>query len=403
MLAGYRILDLGQVIAGTIGSMILADMGAEVIKVESPQGDIGRNPAIAGIGPVSSIFLTFNRGKKGIVIDLKKPEGKEVFLDLVEKSDAVMVNFRPGTMKRLGLGYDVMKRRNPDIVFVDSSGYGEQGPWRDKPAFDLVEQAVSGHMAITGEPNRPPARNGSPTADISTALYTAIACMAGLLAKAKGRSGTHLEVPMFDVQLAMLGYISTMYLNNGDIPEPPGNAHEYMVPYQAFPTATIYIVLSPREERFWKKMCEVMRMDELADDPRFKTNDLRSENRDVLLPIMEEILMTRPGEEWIELFEAAGVPSAPVNPLDRALDNEQVEARRLIREYEYPEVGTVKIVGNPILNRSGSGNPDPDPAPLHGGDTEAILRALLLYGDEQIKALIESKVVMAAGSEVSRK
>ena len=403
MLEGYRILDLGQVIAGTIGSMILADMGAEVIKVESPQGDIGRNPAIAGIGPVSSIFLTFNRGKKGIVIDLKKPEGKEVFLDLVEKSDAVMVNFRPGTMDRLGLGYDVMKRRNPDIVFVDSSGYGEQGPWRDKPAFDLVEQAVSGHMAITGEPNRPPARNGSPTADISTALYTAIACMAGLLAKAKGRSGTHLEVPMFDVQLAMLGYISTMYLNNGDIPEPPGNAHEYMVPYQAFPTATIYIVLSPREERFWKKMCEVMGMAELADDPRFRTNDLRSENRDVLLPIMEEILMTRSGEEWIELFESAGVPSAPVNPLDRALDNEQVEARRLIREYEYPEVGKVKIVGNPILNRTENGNPDPKPAPLHGGDTENLLRELLLYSDEQIHTLIESKVVIAASSEVSQK
>ncbi len=403
MLAGYRILDLGQVIAGTIGSMILADMGAEVIKVESPQGDIGRNPAIAGIGPVSSIFLTFNRGKKGIVIDLKKPEGKEVFLDLVEKSDAVMVNFRPGTMDRLGLGYDVMKRRNPDIVFVDSSGYGEQGPWRDKPAFDLVEQAVSGHMAITGEPNRPPARNGSPTADISTALYTAIACMAGLLAKAKGRSGAHLEVPMFDVQLAMLGYISTMYLNNGDIPEPPGNAHEYMVPYQAFPTATIYIVLSPREERFWKKMCEVMGMAELADDPRFRTNDLRSENRDVLLPIMEEILMTRSGEEWIELFEAAGVPSAPVNPLDRALDNEQVEARRLIREYEYPEVGTVKIVGNPILNRTENGNPDPEPAPLHGGDSEDILRELLHYKDEQIHTLIDSRVVIATGSEVSKK
>ena len=403
MLAGYRILDLGQVIAGTIGSMILADMGAEVIKVESPQGDIGRNPAIAGIGPVSSIFLTFNRGKKGIVIDLKKPEGKEVFLDLVEKSDAVMVNFRPGTMDRLGLGYDVMKRRNPDIVFVDSSGYGEQGPWRDKPAFDLVEQAVSGHMAITGEPNRPPARNGSPTADISTALYTAIACMAGLLAKAKGRSGAHLEVPMFDVQLAMLGYISTMYLNNGDIPEPPGNAHEYMVPYQAFPTATIYIVLSPREERFWKKMCEVMGMAELADDPRFRTNDLRSENRDVLLPIMEEILMTRSGEEWIELFEAAGVPSAPVNPLDRALDNEQVEARRLIREYEYPEVGTVKIVGNPILNRTENGNPDPEPAPLHGGDSEDILRELLHYKDEQIHTLIDSRVVIVAGSEVSKK
>ena len=400
MLEGYRILDLGQVIAGTIGGMILADMGAEVIKVESPQGDIGRNPAIAGIGSVSSIFLTFNRNKKGIAIDLKKPEGKEVFLSLVEKSDAVMVNFRPGAMDRLDLGFDVMRRRNPDIVFVDSSGYGEQGPWRDKPAFDLVEQAVSGHMSITGEPNRPPARNGSPTADISTALYTAIACMAGLLAKAKGKGGAHLEVPMFDVQLAMLGYISTMYLNNGDIPEPPGNAHEYMVPYQAFPTATIYIVLSPREERFWKKMCEVMEMNELADDPRFRTNDLRSKNRDTLLPIMEEILMTRSGEEWLELFEAAGVPSAPVNPLDRALDNEQVKARRLIREYEYPEVGTVRIVGNPILNRTENGNPDPKPAPLHGGDTEAILREVLFMSDEQIRSLIESGAVMTPDSEV---
>ena len=326
-----------------------------------------------------------------------------MFLSLVEKSDAVMVNFRPGTMERLGLGFDVMKQRNPDIVFVDSSGYGEQGPWRDKPAFDLVEQAVSGHMSITGEPNRPPARNGSPTADISTALYTAIACMAGLLARAKGRSGAHLEVPMFDVQLAMLGYISTMYLNNGDIPDPPGSAHEYMVPYQAFPTATIYIVLSPREERFWKTMCEVMGMDELADDPRFRTNDLRSKNRDVLLPIMEEILMTRSGEEWLALFEAAGVPSAPVNPLDRALDNEQVEARRLIREYEYPGYGTVKIVGNPILNRTENGNPDPAPAPLLGGDTEGILRDILHLSDEQIHALVSSKVVFATGSKVSEK
>ena len=401
MLEGYRVLDLGQVIAGAIGGMILADMGAEVIKIESPQGDIGRNPAIAGIGPVSSIFLTFNRGKKSVVIDLKKPEGREVFLSLVEKSDAVMVNFRPGTMARLGLGFEAMRERNPEIVFVDSSGYGEQGPWRDKPAFDLVEQAVSGHMSITGEPNRPPARNGSPTADISTALYTAIACMAGLLGRAKGGGAAHLEVPMFDVQLAMLGYIATMFLNGGDVPDPPGSAHEYMVPYQAFPTATIYIVLSPREERFWRKMCEVMGMDALADDPRFRTNDLRAENRDALLPVMEEILVRRPGEEWLALFEAAGVPSAPVNPLDRALDNEQVRARRLIREYEYPEAGRVKVVGNPILNRAAGGNPDPAPAPLLGGDTEAVLRGILGLPEERVRALLSSGVVRAPGSQAA--
>ena len=186
MLEGYRIIETGQVIAGTGGGMILADMGAEVIKVEAPSGDLGRNPSIAGIGPVSSIFLTFNRGKKGIVLDLKNPEGKQAFLDLAARSDAVIANFRPGTMDRLGLGFQALKEVNPGIVFVDSSGYGERGPWRDRPAFDLVLQGISGHMSITGEPGRPPVRHGIPTADITTALYTALACMSGLLGRARG-------------------------------------------------------------------------------------------------------------------------------------------------------------------------------------------------------------------------
>ncbi len=401
MLKGYRIVDLGQVIAGTIAGMIFADMGAEVIKVESPQGDIGRNPAIAGIGDTSSIFLTFNRGKKSIVLDLKTGEGKEVFLDLVAASDAVVANFRPGTMDRLGLGFEAMKKRNPEIVFVDSSGYGDKGPWRDKPAFDLVEVAVSGHMSLTGEPNRPPARPGTPSADMSSALYCAIACMAGLLGKAKGRGGAHLEVPMFDVQLAMLGYISTMYLNRGDIPDPPGNAHEYMVPYQAFPTATGYIVLSPREDRFWLKMCEAMGIPEYGNDPRFKTNNLRSKNRAELLPVMEKILRERPAEEWNGIFEKAGVPSAPVNRLDRALENEQVESRELIREYEYPGAGTVKVVGNPIRDLTLPRNPDLIPPPPLGGDTEHILRDVLGYSEERVRALLDSGAAQGPPSAAS--
>ncbi len=395
MLKGYRILDLGQVIAGTIPGLVFADMGAEVIKIEPPYGDLGRNPAIAGIGDVSSIFLTFNRGKKSVVLDLKTDEGKGVFLDLVEISDAVVTNFRPGTMDRLGLGFEVMKKRNPEIVFVDSSGYGDAGPWRDKPAFDLVQVAVSGHMAITGEPNRPPARPGTPMADISSSLYSTIACMAGLLAKAKGHGPAHLEVAMFDVQLAMLGYISTMYLNRGDIPEPPGSAHEYMVPYQAFPTATGYIVLSPREERFWVKMCEAMGIPEYGNDPRFKTNDLRSENRAELLPVLEKILREKPAEEWIEIFEKAGVPSAPVNTIDRALENEQVKEREMIRQYEYPGSGTVKVVGNPIRDLTLPRNPDPEPAPPLGGDTERILRDLLGYSEERIRTLLNSGAARA--------
>ncbi len=400
MLEAYRILELGQVIAGTAGGAILADFGADLIKVESPAGDLGRNPSIAGLGEVSSLFLTYNRGKRSIALDLKHPEGREVFLDLVAESDAVMANFRPGALDRLGLGFETLRSRNPGIVLVDSSGYGEAGPWRDRPAFDLVEQAVSGHMSITGEPGRPPARHGIPTADISTALYCALACMAGLLGRARGGGAAHLEVPMFDVQLAMLGYIATMYLNRGDIPEPPGSAHEYMVPYQAFPTATIPIVLSPREERFWKKMCEVMGIPGVAEDPRFRTNDLRSKNRAALLPHLEEILRRRPGEEWLERFEEAGVPAAPVNPLDRALENEQVEARGLIRRFEYPGAGPVRVVGNPVLDRVAGRNPDPRPAPLLGGETEAILREVLGYPEERIRSLLASGAARAPASAV---
>lgn len=395
MLEGYRVIETGQVIAGTGGGMILADMGAEVIKVEAPAGDLGRNPNIAGLGPISGIFLTYNRGKKSVVLDLKQPEGKEVFLDLTARSDALIANFRPGTLDRLGLGFQALKERNPGIVLVDSSGYGEGGPWRDHTAFDLVLQGVSGHMSITGEPGRPPARHGVPTADITTALYCALACMGGLLGRARGGGAAHLEVPMFDVQLAMLGYVSTMYLNNGDLPEPPGSAHEYMVPYQAFPTKTIYIVLSPREERFWKKMCEVLGIPELADDPRYKTNDLRSKNRAELLPRLEGILRTRPGEEWLELFAKAGVPSAPVNPLDRALENDQVKARNLIRSYEFPGLGKVRLVGNPILNRSAGGNPDPRPAPLLGEHTEAVLRDVLGYSEGRVASLLASGAAQA--------
>ena len=392
-LEDYRIIDLGQVIAGTIGGLILADFGADVIKVESPSGDIGRNANIAGVGDVSGIFLTFNRGKKGIVINLKSEEGKKVFLDLVSVSDAVIANFRPGTLDRLGIGFETMKQHNSDIIFVDSSGFGEEGPWRDRPAYDLVEQAMSGHMSITGEPGGPPLRNGSPTADISTALYTAIACMAGLLGKQKGKGAKHFEVPMFDVQLSMLGYISTMYLNNGDIPEPPGSAHEYMVPYQAFATATNHIVLPPREDRFYKKMCEVMGIPEYGTDPKFVTNDLRVKNKKELLPKLEKILLQKSGEDWCKLFEEAGVPAAPVNTLDRALDNEQVEKRSLIKSFKYPGSGEVRVIGNPIMDIGSEKSPTCEPAPLLGEHTIKVLKETLGYDDEKIKTLIEKKAV----------
>ncbi len=401
ILKGYRILELGQVIVGAVGGMILSDLGAEVIKIESPKGDLGRNPAVADLGGVSALFVTFNRGKKSLVLDLKRPEGKEVFLNLVAVSDAVMANFRPGTMERLGLGLEALKEKNPQIVFVESSGYGDQGPWRDRPAFDIVEQSVSGQMSITGEPGRPPVRNGIPSADLSTSLYCGIACLAGLLGKAKGKGPVHLEVPMFDVQLAMLGYIATMYLNKGDLPEPPGSGHEYMVPYQAFPTKTIYIVVAPREEVFWRSMCEVMGIPELAEDPRFVTNDLRSRNRGALIPLLERIFLTKPGEEWLGMFEGAGVPAAAVNTLDRALENEQVEARGLLQSVEYPGLGAVRLVAPPILDRIAGRDPRPAPPPLLGQHSAQILKEVLNLPAEKIRSLIEAGAAVDAASAAS--
>jgi crotonobetainyl-CoA:carnitine CoA-transferase CaiB-like acyl-CoA transferase len=393
MLEDFRIIELGQVIAGTVGGMIFADMGAEVIKVEPPSGDLGRNPAIAGIGEVSGIFLTFNRGKKSIVIDLKTPEGKEIFLDLVAVSDAIIVNFRPGTMERLGLGFETLRKRNPEIVFVESSGFGQKSPWHNLPAFDIVQQAMSGHMSITGEPGRPPVRNGTPTADLSTALYCALACMAGLLGRTKKKAPAHLEVPMFDVQLAMLGYIGTMYLTKGDLPEPPGSAHEYMVPYQAFPTKTINVVLAPREDRFWKKMVTVMEVSELAEDPRFATNDLRAKNRDELIPTLEKIMRTRTAEEWVELFSDAEVPCAPVNPLDRALENQHVRDGNLIREFDYPGAGHIRMVDNPIRDLFSGSKHDTGPAPTLGRDTKTVLLDTLSYSPGRVEDFFARGIV----------
>lgn len=388
MLEGYRIVELGQVIAGTVSGMILADLGAEVIKVEPPKGDLGRNPTIARIGDTSGIFLTFNRGKKSIALDLKKAEGKEAFLGLVEKSDAVMSNFRPGTMERLGLGFEVLRERNPDLVCVESSGYGRKGPWRDMPAYDIIQQAISGHMSITGEAGGPPVRLGSPVSDISTALYCTIACMAGLLGRNRRGTPACLEVPMFDVQLAMLGYYPTMYLTRGEQPQRMGSAHKYMVPHEVYPTKTCYIVLNPREEHFWKKMCDAMGLPEIAGDPRFMTNDLRVQNRQELVSLLTREFLARTGEEWMAVFRQAGVPCAPVNTVAQAIENEQVEARELLRGFDYPGVGPVRMIGNPILDLQAARNPDPRPAPLLGEHTREILTGLLRFPRERAERLI---------------
>src|SRR5450756_1768064 len=242
-LEGVRILELGQIIAGTYGSQVLSDLGAEVIKVEAPEGDLGRNPSVASYEGLSGLFLTFNRNKQSIVLNLKNAAGRQLFYELVKISDVVIDNFRPGVLERLAIDYPTLNRINPRIIQCSVTGFGSAGEYKDYPALDLNIQAISGHMAITGEPGRPPVRVGIPLADLSGGIYACKGILAALFARERTGQGRRIEISMFDTMLHLLSYIGTMWLTNGEVPKPPGSAHDYSVPWQAFATADGYICL----------------------------------------------------------------------------------------------------------------------------------------------------------------
>jgi crotonobetainyl-CoA:carnitine CoA-transferase CaiB-like acyl-CoA transferase len=384
-LDGVRVLELGQVIAGTFGGVILADLGAEVIKVEGPEGDIGRNPSVAPYRGHSGLFLTLNRNKKSLVVNLKVEPGRTLFYDLVKVSDVVVDNFRPGVLERLQIDYPTLSRINPRIIQCSVTGFGG-GVYRDYPAFDLIVQAMSGHMAITGEPGRPPAREGIPMADLSGGIFACHGILAALYDRERTGQGRRGELSMLDAMLALLGYVGTMWLTNGELPRPPGSAHEYMVPWQAFAASDGYLVVATREEGFWRRLCAVLDEPALADDPRFATNAKRVEHKAVLVPHLEAVFRTRTVARWLERLRAAQVPAAPVNHLDRAFAEPPVQERQMIVEYEHPDVGKVRLPGNPI-KMSGVAGPISSPAPRLGEHTEALLAEVLGLSAAEIAGL----------------
>jgi len=385
-LEGVRILELGQVIAGTYGSQVLSDLGAEVIKVETPEGDLGRNPSVAPYRGLSGLFLTLNRNKQSIVINLKTEAGRNIFYDLVKISDVVVDNFRPGVLERLQIDYPTLSRINPRIIHCSVTGFGTEGAYKNYPAFDIIIQAISGHMAITGEPGRPPARVGIPLADLSGGIYSCKGILAALFDRERTGKGRRVELSMFDSMLALLGYMGTMWLTNGELPQPPGSAHDYTVPWQAFEASNGYVVVATRQEVFWRKLCGVLEDAGLADDPRFATNALRVENRAVLVPQLERIFRSRTVAEWLERLRAAEVPAAPVNNLDGAFAEPPVAEREMIVEYDHPDVGKVRLPGNPI-KMSGVTGTISKPAPRLGEHTDAILSQLLGLTADQIASL----------------
>jgi len=394
-----RIIELGQVIAGTFGGMILSDLGADVIKVEPPRGDAGRRSAIYGIGDASAIHLTHNRNKRSVVLDLKTEQGREVMLDLVRGADAVVENFRPGVMERLGVDFERMREVNPGIVLVSVSGFGMNSPYRDLPAYDLILQAMTGHMSIMGEATRPPVIMGIPVADLLAGVFAAIAVLAGVEGCRERGRGEHFDVAMFDVMVEMLAHVGTLYLNTGQDQEPRGSAHPFITPWQAFRCRDdAYIVVAPREEHFWTKLREALGDPDVLAREEFDDARSRQSHRDELLPLLEDIFAGRESTEWLPALQAAGVPAAPVNRMPAVFDDPNVEARNMIRSFPMGDE-TIHAVGNAI-KVAGQEEPAAVPPPTLGGDTETVLRSLLGYEDADIERLRDAGVfgeAMAGG------
>lgn len=391
MLEHLRVVELGQVIAGTIGGMILGDLGAEVIKVEPLGGDPGRRSAVYGVGDESAIHLTFNRNKKSIAINLKDPRGREALLDLVATADAVIENFRPGVLDRLEIDFDQLRRVKENLVLVSVSGFGSDSPYRDLPAYDLIIQAMSGQLRIMGEPGRPPVIVGVPVADMVSGVYSAIAVLAGFEGSQRSRSAVHFDLSMLDVMVAMLGHVGTLFLNTGQEQEPQGSAHPFLTPWQAFRCADgEYVAVSPREEHFWQRLVDHLDLPDLAR-PEFDHAVARYEHRDELLPLLEAAFAKKPAQDWIRELRAAEVPAAPVNRMSQIFRDAHVEQRQMVQAFELGDE-TISVVGNPLATE-GTQKPDPAPAPPLGAHTDSVLRDLLGYDEAKAVALKQDGVV----------
>ena len=391
-LKGIRVLDLTRILAGPYATMILRDLGAEVIKIEQPGvGDEARD-----FGPFkndfSLYFMSVNRGKKSITLNLKSPRGKELFLELVKGSDILVENFRPGTMEKLGLDYESLKTHHPSLLYAACSGFGQTGPYAMRGAYDMIIQGMGGIISITGEPDRPPVRVGTSIGDITSALFSAIGILSALRHRDQTGEGQLIDVGMLDCQVAILENAMVRYFSTGDIPRPLGRRHPAITPFEVFESADGYVVIAIGNNELWRKFCEHVGHSELIDDDRFNTNALRTENHESLFPILAEIMCRRTTDVWVEALEAIGVPCGPVNTVDKVANDPQVLARDMIAEVEHNTTGTVQIPGIPIKLSETPGQIDA-PAPNLGEHTSEVLIDLLGLGAEEVNQLKQNGIV----------
>ena len=369
-------LDLSRILSGPYCTMVLADFGADVIKVERPgTGDDTRAWGPPFVDGESAYYLSINRNKRSITVDLGQAQGCEIIYALTRVSDVVIENFRPGTADRIGVGYERLLQENPRIVYCSVSGFGQEGPYRDRPGYDALAQAMSGMMSITGELDGPPTKHGMSIADIGAGMWAALSIVTALLARERTGEGQFIDISLLDAQISWLTYAAGNYFATGETPARYGSAHPSIVPYQPFATADGYLMLAVGNDRLWRQFCETAERPELGTQPGFATSAERVVNRDVVIDVVAEIIRGRTTSEWMHVLEEAGIPAGPINTVAQALSDPHVLAREMAVTLDHPTAGSVTMTGNPAKFSTTPAEMRSAP-PLLGQHTDEILRSL---------------------------
>lgn len=391
-LEDIKVLDLSRVFAGPAGSMILGDLGADVIRIEHPEGTDSMRDWGPFVNEESTYFLAANRNKRSVTLNLKEEKGKELFLKLVKNADVILENFKTGTMERMGLGYEDIKKINDKIIYCSVTGYGQTGPMSEEPGFDPVIQAISGVMDVTGRADGEATRVGIPIVDILTSNYVAISILAAIRMRDFTKIGQHIDLSLLDVQMSNMANIASSYLNVGQVSKRVGNAHNNVVPYEVFQCEDDPIMLSAGNDRLFERFCQLIGKPEWAEEEKYKTNAMRKENEEELIPQIVEIMKGKTAAKWLELLSEYKIPAGKVNTIEEAIGHPQVEARETVEEMAHPVAGEVKMVRSP-MRFSGLNVTSRYAPPLLGEHTEAFFKEELGLNDDELKELSENGII----------